>query len=132
MVLGFGERSLWFDSRPNLKFLPCIYSFVSLLQTLFGRRGAAPGLAKEPLILFNVTEKKTLCLIGFPSSIKDKYGRPLLQAIQYLTTTLERILFSSGAMVLAFGARGLWSNPVLTLYFYHAFIHLCLCYRLSS
>ena len=37
MVLAFGKRSPWFESRPNLIFLPCIYSFVSLLRTLFVR-----------------------------------------------------------------------------------------------
>ena len=64
------------------------------------------------------------------------YGRPLLQAwllpdlIRYLTTALERILFSSMVMVLAFRPGVLGSNPAQTLYFCHAFIHLFLCYRL--
>ena len=37
MVLAFGVRGLWFESRPDLIFLPCIYSIVSLLRTLFVR-----------------------------------------------------------------------------------------------
>ena len=37
MVLAFGVEGLWFKSRPNLVFPPCIYSFVSLLRTFFIR-----------------------------------------------------------------------------------------------
>ena len=37
MVLAFGARGLWFESCPDLIFLPCIYSFVSLLRPLFVR-----------------------------------------------------------------------------------------------
>ena len=43
--------------------------------------------------------------------------------IQYLTTALERILFSSLVMV----HEVIGSNPAQILYFYHAFIHLLLC-----
>ena len=39
MVLAFGARDHWFESCPNLIFLPCIYSFLSLLRTLFVRTG---------------------------------------------------------------------------------------------
>ena len=35
--IGFSTRRPWFKSCPNLIFLPCIYSFLSLLQTLFVR-----------------------------------------------------------------------------------------------
>ena len=34
MVLAFGEQGLWFESRPDLIFLPCIYSYVTLLETV--------------------------------------------------------------------------------------------------
>ena len=47
--------------------------------------------------------------------------------IQYLTTALGRILFSSVVMVLAFLPGGPGSNPVPTLYFCYSFIHLFLC-----
>ena len=43
--------------------------------------------------------------------------------IQYLTTVLGRILFSSVLMVLAFQPGGPGSNPVQTVYFCHAFVH---------
>ena len=49
-------------------------------------------------------------------------------AIQYLTTALGRILFSSVVLVLAFRPGVPGSNPVQILYFCHAFIHLFLCY----
>ena len=39
MVLACGTRGHWFKSCPDLIFLPCIHSFVSLLQTLFVRWG---------------------------------------------------------------------------------------------
>ena len=61
------------------------------------------------------------------------YWRPLLQ--QWLlpdSTALGRILFSSVIMVLAFRLAVLGSNPVQTLYFDHAVIHLFLCYGLRS
>ena len=32
--LAFGVRGHWCESYPDLIFLPCIYSFVSLLRTL--------------------------------------------------------------------------------------------------
>ena len=38
MVLAYGALGPWFESRPNLIFLPCIYSFVSLIRTLFVRK----------------------------------------------------------------------------------------------
>ena len=34
MVVAFGAQDHWFESFQDLIFLPCIYSFVSLLQTL--------------------------------------------------------------------------------------------------
>ena len=37
VVLAFGARGHWFESCPDHIFLPCIYSYVSLLQTLFVR-----------------------------------------------------------------------------------------------
>ena len=39
MVLAFGTQGHWFEFCPNLKFLPCIYSFVSLVQTVYVRHG---------------------------------------------------------------------------------------------
>ena len=36
-ILAFGARGPWFVSRPNFIFLPCVYSFASLLRTLFVR-----------------------------------------------------------------------------------------------
>ena len=53
MVLAFGARRLWFDSCPDLIFLPCIFSFVSSVTEFVRKMGARPGLAKEPLNLFN-------------------------------------------------------------------------------
>ena len=35
--IGFSSESPWFESRPDLTFLSCIRSFVSLLRTLFVR-----------------------------------------------------------------------------------------------
>ena len=43
MVLAFDARSQQFESCPGLIFLPCIYSFVSLLRTLFVRTQVNPG-----------------------------------------------------------------------------------------
>ena len=37
MVLAFGARGHCFESCPDLIFLPCIYSFVSLIRNLFVR-----------------------------------------------------------------------------------------------
>ena len=37
IVLALGAQGHWFESCPYLIFLPCIYSFVSLLLTLFVR-----------------------------------------------------------------------------------------------
>ena len=37
MVLAFGERGPWFESCLDHIFVPCIYSFVSLLNTVFLR-----------------------------------------------------------------------------------------------
>ena len=58
--------------------------------------------------------------------------------IQYLTTALGRILFSSVVMVMAFQPVGPDSNPIRTLYFCHAFINfffryeLCICTCIPS
>ena len=38
MVLAFGALGHCFESCPDLIFLPCIYSFVSLLRTMFVRK----------------------------------------------------------------------------------------------
>ena len=66
MVLVFGARGHWFKSCPDLIFLPCIYSFVSLLRTLFIRRGL---IQDRPLShQSHLSSKKwTFCPIGFPS-----------------------------------------------------------------
>ena len=37
--IGFSSRRPWFESCPDVIFLPCIYPFVSLLRTLFVRAG---------------------------------------------------------------------------------------------
>ena len=52
--------------------------------------------------------------------------------IQYLTTTLGRIFFSSVVMVLAYQPGGPGSNPARIIYFCHTFIHFFLCYGLCS
>ena len=48
MVLAFGARGHWFKSCPELIFLPCIYSFVSLLRTLFVRCQPAQSTHTDP------------------------------------------------------------------------------------
>ena len=52
--------------------------------------------------------------------------------IQYLTTGLERIVFNSMVMVLAFCPGVPCSNPVQISYFCHTFIQLFPCYGLCS
>ena len=52
--------------------------------------------------------------------------------IQYLTTALGRIPFSSVVMVLAYQPGGPGSNPARIIYFCHAFIHFFLCCELCS
>ena len=47
MVLAFGARGHWFDSCPDLIFVPCIYLFVSLIPTLFVRWGLVRGWPKS-------------------------------------------------------------------------------------
>ena len=47
-------------------------------------------------------------------------------------TALGRILFSSVVIVLDFQPGGPGSTPVRTLHFFHAFVHLFLCYVLCS
>ena len=86
----------------------------------------------------------TFCLTGFPSSINDDFKRGCVTddhsfkhgcfpiQIQYLTTALGRILFSSVVMVLAYQSGGPGSNPARIIYFCHAFIHFFLCYGLCS
>ena len=55
MVLAFGAQGHWFEFCQDLIFMPCIYSFVSFFLTDFVcKMGACLGLAKEPLIPFNV------------------------------------------------------------------------------
>ena len=53
-------------------------------------------------------------------------------SVQYLTTALGRILFSSVVMVLAYQLGGPDSNTTRIIYFCHAFIHFFLCYGLCS
>ena len=70
-----------------------------------------------------------LCI--FPHFISMScYGRPLLHAwlLPDLNTALGRILFGSVVMVLAFHQGVPGSNPARTFYFWHAFVHLYLCY----
>ena len=66
------------------------------------------------------------CVMGDHSF---KHGCFQIQ-IQYLPIVLERILFSSVVVVLASPPGVADLNPVLILYFCHAFIHLFLCYGL--
>ena len=71
--------------------------------------GARPGLAKEPLIPFNV-QKWTFCLIGFPSSINDDFKRGVLREttpssmaasrFKYNTKQLRKIELSSSQWLL--------------------------------
>ena len=64
---------------------------------------------------------------------KHRSRWPLLELwIQNLTTVFGRILFSSVVMVLALRPGVPGSNPVRTLYFCHAFIHLFLYYGICS
>ena len=96
-----------------------MHLFTCLSVTDFVHKmGARPGLAKEPLIPFNIHKMDFLpnrlsvtnddlkrgCVAGDHCF---KYGCfPIY--IQYLKTALGRILYSSVVMVLAFGARGHW------------------------
>ena len=121
-----------------------MHLFISFFVTDFVHKmGARPGLAIEPLIPL-IVQKWTSCLIGFPSSINDDFKRGCVTDdhsfkhgcfpiyIQYLTTALGRILFSSVVMVLAYQPGGPGSNPARIIYFCHAFIHFFLCYGLCS
>ena len=55
MELAFGAQGLWFEFHPNLYFC---HAFICFFVTNFVRKlGAGPGLAKEPLILFNVKKR---------------------------------------------------------------------------
>ena len=128
MELAFGARGHWFESCPDFIFLPCIYSFVSLLRTLFVRWGLVRdwSLRNNPILR---PKKWTFRIIGFPSSINDDFKRECVTGdhsfkhgcfsikIQYLTTALGRIFFSSVVMVLAFGARGHWFESCPDLIF---------------
>ena len=121
-----------------------MHLFISLFVTnLVRKMGSLPGLAKESLIPF-IVQKWTFCLIGFPSSINNDFKRECVMddhsfkhgcfpiEIQYLTTALGRILFSSVVMVLAYQPGGPGSNSARIIYFCHAFIHFFLCYGLCS
>ena len=50
--------------------------------------------------------------------------------IQYLTTVVERMLFNSVVMALAFGAGDLWFESRPNLIFLPCIYHLFLCYEL--
>ena len=94
--------------------------------------------------IYRPKKKRTFCLIRFPSSINDDFKRGCVTDdhsfkhgcfpiyIQYLTTALGRILFSSVVMVLAHQPGGPGSNPARIIYFCHAFIHFFLRYELCS
>ena len=80
----------------------------------------------------SVTKKvmnKCMAEIYDPGGIRTRAARLISQ---YLTTVLERILFSSVVMVLAYQPGGPGSNPARIIYFCHAFIHFFLCYGLCS
>ena len=53
MVLALGAQGHWFESYPDFIFLPCIYTFVSLLWTLFVRLSIA---------LFRNSSKNLICI----------------------------------------------------------------------
>ena len=71
--IGFSFRRPWFKSRPDLIFLPYIYSLVSLLRTLFVRLGLIWDWS-GPLIPFNV-KKMDFLPNCFLSSIIDDIKR---------------------------------------------------------
>ena len=58
MVLALGAQGHWFESYPDFIFLPCIYSFVSLLWTLFIRLSIA---------LFRNSSKNLICINSLPN-----------------------------------------------------------------
>ena len=60
-------------------YISAIHLFICFFVTYLVRKtGARPGLAKEPLIPFNV-QKWTFFLNGFPSSINDDFKRGVLR-----------------------------------------------------
>ena len=51
MVLAFGARGHWFESRPDIPYFSAMHLFICFFVTDFVRKmGARPGLAIEPLI----------------------------------------------------------------------------------
>ena len=85
--------------------ISAMHLFICFFVTDFVRKiRARTGLAKEPLIPFNVQK------IGFPSSINDDFKRGCVSR--------ERILFNSVVMVLPLRPGVPVSNPVLILYFF--------------
>ena len=74
----------------------------------------------ERSVLFYVTDEHSFKHGCFPNEI------------QYLTTALGRILFSSVVMILAYQPGGPGSSPARIIYFCHAFIHFFLRYELCS
>ena len=72
-----------------------------------------------------------------PCGLVKRYGRPLLQVwlLPDLITipnscVRENSILAQWYWLLVCKVSG--SNPVLTFYFCHAFVHLFLCYRLCS
>ena len=121
-----------------------MHFFICFFVTDFVRKMEAPsGLAKVPLIPFYV-QKWTFCLIGFPPSINDDFKKGCVLGdhsfkhgcfpieIQYLTTALRRILFSSVVIILDFGAPGLWFESCPVLIFLPCIYDLFLSYGLCS
>ena len=84
------------------------------------------------IILVKIAFKTYLSSLSLILTMANSKRTVYMCQIQYLTITLERILFSSVVMVLAFRPGVPGSNPVRILYFCPAFIHLFLCYGLSS
>ena len=121
-----------------------MHLFISFFVTDFVRKmGARPGLAVEPLIPF-IVQKMDFLPNRLSVINNDDFKRGCVTDghsfkhgcfpiyIQYLTSALGRILFSSVVMVLAYQPGGPGSNPARILYFCHAFIHFFLCYGLCS
>ena len=89
------------------------------------------NLYKIPCFYFTYTSTPVFCLYLVMVEHSFKHGCFPIE-IQYLTTALGRILFSSVVMVLAYQSGGPGSNPARIIYFCHAFIHFFLCYELCS
>ena len=96
-----------------------------------------PQSPKNPLVCLSFLVKFWAAQVEHPSlsncrtsaKWQENKNSEILWTL-YLTTALGRILFCSMVMVLAFCPGIPSSNPVQTLYFCHAFIHLFVGYRL--